>query len=100
MSRVNVHVFFSKQMIINFTENKCILFSCCFLFRCLYTVESVRRQGLGRLLMEFHCKHFVELENLDVLAFVDADNDASFKLLQRIGFKILNECAWYRTIGI
>lgn len=64
---------------------------------CLYTIESVRRKGLGKLLMQFFCKQFAIRENLNVLVYANADNTESMSLLQNIGFTILNECFWYRT---
>lgn len=64
---------------------------------CLYTIVSARRKGLGKLLMQFFCKQFAILENLNVLVYANAENTDSMSLLQNIGFNILNECFWYRT---
>lgn len=64
---------------------------------CLYTIESARRHGFGKLLMQCFCKQLAIGENVDVLVYANADNTESISLFRKIGFQILNECFWYRT---
>lgn len=58
-------------------------------------MESVRGQGIAKLLLKHYCKEFAMRQNLDIIALIHVTNTASMTLLTRgLGFRVIAKCFW------
>lgn len=63
----------------------------------LQTLEEAKRKGYAALVMKAFSKKLAEDENIDVIACVKADNDASQSLFKSLGYDIIAKCCFIKT---
>lgn len=66
----------------------------CEICRHLHTIDTARRRGFGKILIQSWCKELLKVENIDPTAYVVAENHAAIKLFETLGFRIFRG-AWF-----
>lgn len=63
----------------------------------LQTLKQAKRRGYAALVMKAYCKKLAEEENIDIVACVKVDNDASQSLFKSLGYDIIAKCCFIKT---
>lgn len=63
----------------------------------LQTLKEAKRKGYAGLVMKSYSKKLAEEENIDIVACVKVDNDASQSLFKSLGYEIIAKCCFIKT---
>lgn len=63
----------------------------------LQTLKEAKRKGYAALVMKAYSKKLAEDENIDIVACVKVDNNASQSLFKSLGYEIIAKCCFIKT---
>lgn len=62
----------------------------------LTTLNEAKRKGYAALIMKAFCEKLAEDGYRDIVAYVKADNDASKKLFNSLGYDVIGKCCYIK----